>query len=199
MPKTINALTIRTLKSKPIQLLIIVAGATIWLLAMLPVFKRGGTLGFNAPTDTPLAIPGMTGLWPDVPPLPGASPDDTFSALLGQFPSGLLPIVYYTGQTPAEAAAFYTNDRMKTQGWEPQPYDTVTFFSVGHGEGPQIPTGSTPGGCQVDNAQSPPLAFCTFSKTDELDRHVELAITMTIDAKTGRTMLTYIRQVSRSK
>ena len=71
----------------------------------------------------------------------------------------------------------------------------VNHFSVGHGQGPQIPYGRTAGGCSEFRFHDKPAADCTFSKTDEAGRNVELTIFIGPDDKSDLTLIDYTRMV----
>ena len=153
-------------------------------------------LGSTVAQATPTPAFGLTSLWPDVPLFPGAAPDPAAS-FLNQFNKvspAMMTMIFYTDRQSADVAAFYSDDMMKGQGWTPQPYAVVKWFSVGEGQGPQIHDNFTSGGCQTGTRNGQPIAYCTFSKTDDTSQDVELTITITPDQKnSGQVMITYVR------
>jgi len=172
---------------------------TEYLIALLTVVcllstACGSGSSIAEATSTPVA--GVTSLWPDVPLFPGSTPDMATNLFFNQADSAasaMIPLIFYTDKQPADVAAFYTDDLMKNQGWMPQPYAVVNWFSVGHGEGPQIHDNFTPGGCGLGKYHDQQIAYCTFSKTDEEGQMVQLTITVSPDQKSNQTMLTYVR------
>jgi len=171
---------------------ILVLLAFIGLSVMACGFGLPGSSSAQA-TSTPKI--GLTSLWPDVPVFPGSTADEATN-LINQFNQAdpaMMTYIFYTDKSPADLVAFYTDDVMKGQGWVPQPYAVVKWFSVGHGEGPQIHDNYTPGGCGLGTSNGQQVAYCTFSKTDEAGQMVQLIITISPDQNSGQTMLAYVR------
>jgi hypothetical protein len=167
--------------------------AAVWLL----VVACG--LGSSGAKPTPTPVIGLTSLWPDVPVFPDSTPDPAtnFFNQFNQASPAMMTFIFYTDKQPADVAAFYTDDMMKAQGWTPQPYAVVNWFSVGHGEGPQIHDNYTPGGCGLGTYNNEQVAYCTFSKTDEQGQLVQLIITIKPDQNnSGQTMLNYVRMTA---
>lgn len=159
-------------------------------------------LGSTAAKATPTPVFGLTSLWPDVPLVPDATPDPATNFLnqFNQMSPAMMIMIFYTDKQPADVAAFYSDDVMKGQGWTPQPYAVVKWFSVGEGQGPQIHDNYTPGGCQTGTRNGgQQIAYCTFSKTDDQGQDVELTITIMPDPKnSGQIMITYVRMTGSS-
>src|SRR5215468_9730761 len=85
-------------------------------------------------------VPGLTTLWTDIPEFADSTADTGTNQFFNQNATeAMISIRYYTPKLPADVAAYYTDDRMKEFGWSPQPYSLVNHFSVGHGQGAQIP------------------------------------------------------------
>jgi hypothetical protein len=167
---------------------------TLLIAAWLLVIACG--LGSSGPKATPTPVAGLTSLWPDVPVFPDSTPDPAtnFFNQFNQASPAMMTYIFYTDKQPADVAAFYTDDLMKTQGWTPQPYAVVKWFSVGEGQGPQIHDNFTTGGCQTGTRNDQQIAYCTFSKTDDQGQLVQLIITIEPDQKnSGQTMLSYVR------
>ncbi len=155
----------------------------------------------GSPKAAPTSFPGAdaaSSLWPDVPSFPGATPDTTTNLFFSQIPSDAMKnLVFYTDKQPADVAAFYTDDLMKTQGWQPQSADVVKFLTLEQGGQPQTKTGSI-SGCYADVYNGQPRAVCIFTKTDDQGQDIELTITAKPDTKSNQTMLTYTRATGSS-
>jgi hypothetical protein len=142
-------------------------------------------------------VPGLTTLWPDIPVFNDSTADTGMNQFMNQLATeAMISIRYHTAKLPADIAAYYTDNLMKEFGWSPQPYSIVNQFSVGHGQGPQIPQGQTAGGCEMFLFHDQPAASCTFSKVDDRNRDVELYIDANLDEKTpNQTEIEYTRMV----
>jgi hypothetical protein len=118
-------------------------------------------------------------LWSDVPPMEGATPNKdlqlpTFAKLAIQAFSqgGLEFIAYVTPKTPQDVANFYTEERMKAQGWTAEN-----------------------GGCTAmtgNNSSGGSGGFCLFTKKDG-DKDIGLFIFTAKDDKSNQTQLFYVR------
>jgi len=156
-------------------------------------------LGSAVAKATPTPVFGLASLWPDVTLFPDAAPDPATNFLnqFNQVSPAMMTMIFYTDKQPADVAAFYSDDMMKEQGWVPQPYAVVKWFSVGEGQGAQTHDNYTSGGCQTGTRNDQQIAFCTFSKTDDKGQDVELTITITPDQKnSGQIMITYVRMTT---
>ena len=150
------------------------------------------------PTAPTAPMPGVTTLWPDVPPYPEATPNADLNFFFNTAPTANdvdRSIQYYTAKTPAEIAAFYTDALMKDQGWTPQAYNDVKHFSVGHGQGQQINTVTDNGGCSLFDYHGQPNGLCWFSKKDDQGREIDLTIGINQDSKNNRINLDYSRVI----
>ena len=171
------------------------------MLALLTLGLAVVACGFSpfGPSATPTSPippqPGISTLWPDVPTYPDSSPDLKTNWAINSFMPTQFTMIYHTEKQSADVVAYYTNDLMAAQGWKPQPYGIVNQFSVGNGQGPQVSTSSTDGGCAVLADKTPPGGVCTFSKLDDQNRNIELQIAITLDKKTNSMMITYVRTV----
>jgi hypothetical protein len=117
----------------------------------------------------------VSSLWPDVPPLAGATKADLEIPLVWRlairgFMQGKVNfIAFTTDQSAVDVQAFYSNDRMKTFGW------------------------TTDKGCIGDSDDKEhPGAMCLFKRKD--GPHEEgLAIVVAQDEKTKKTEVFYVR------
>jgi len=159
-----------------------------WLLAVACGFYGlFGTKPTSEPDTTNTNTP-----FSDVPLFPGSTPDTEFN-MAANFPdSPVIDMVFYTENTPDDVIAFYTNELMKEQGWDPQPYNIVDHFPD-EGFGPQVPEGTTAGGCEMIADKQPVEVFCTFVKIDDMGQEVNLLIHAGLNDKSGKTELTYSR------
>jgi hypothetical protein len=149
----------------------------------------------NPPSADAAPVPGQTVLWSDVPVFKDSTPDLNTNQFINQLATQMFSLTYYSPKTPAEVAAFYSDDLMAKNGWSPQSHDIVNHFSVGHGQGAQIPKGETSGGCEMDEFHGQPGALCTFSKLDDSNRDIELTIDASADDKSDQTLLLYTRTI----
>ena len=163
--------------------------ACVWLVVMACQAVTG--LGRQATKDSSTATELV---WPDVSLLPGAKADATVNTITSHLTEAMVPMIYYTDKGPADLVAYYTNDLMKAQGWDPQPYDVVKHFSD-EGFGPATPEGTTAGGCMIDPADST-KAFCTFVKKDDSGKEIDLTIEIGPDDKSSQNKLIYVRTTS---
>jgi len=147
----------------------------------------------NLPNAAP--VPGESTLWLDVPVFKDSTPDLNTNLFTNQLATQMFTLFYYSPKPSAEVAAFYTDDLMAQNGWSPQSYDIVNHFSVGEGQGAQIPKGKTAGGCEMFKFHGQPATLCTFSKLDDSNRDIELTIDASPDDKTNQTLLLYTRTI----
>jgi hypothetical protein len=148
--------------------------------------------------SNPLSATNASAPFPDVPLFPGSTADDKVNMIAQMMDPAMIVLFYYTDKPPDEVMAFYTNNLMKEQSWDPQPYDIVKHFST-EGWGPQVPEGTTAGGCEMIPNKQPPQGFCTFVKTDDKGQQVELLIDAGPDDKSDRTRLIYSRMTDVKK
>ncbi len=141
--------------------------------------------------DIASGIPGLSGLpgmggaqamWSDVPAFEGATQDAKEALGAGIFnqaqadqKSKMETLLYRTSKQPADVAAFYNDDRMKSFGWSPQGL------------------GNAKSGCYQDLYEGQPRAICQFSKKNEEGRAIELMIDARIDPQVKNTRLTFVR------
>ena len=117
----------------------------------------------------------VSSLWPDVPPLAGATKADLEIPLAARlairaFMQGKVNFIAFTAdQSAADVQAFYSNDRMKASGW------------------------TADRGCIADSDEKEhPGAMCLFKRKD--GTHEEgLAIVVGQDEKTKKTEVFYVR------
>jgi hypothetical protein len=118
----------------------------------------------------------VASLWPDVPPLDGATlakldlPLAAKLAVQAMFQGKLEFVSYTSSKTIPDIQAFYSADRMKQSGWTSD-------------------TGGCTGGANNSGAQG---AFCFYSKTDT-GKDIGLAIIMAQDDKTKESQIFYVR------
>jgi hypothetical protein len=118
----------------------------------------------------------VSDLWPDVPPLPDAVKADLEIPLGARLAiravmRGKLSFIAFTsGQSAAEAKAFYSNARMKAAGWTPSEQGCIgdTEDEKNHG------------------------ALCLFRR-EEGKKKEGLAIVLAQDEKTKKTEIFYAR------
>ena len=168
--------------------------AGCWLAVMAAIFAVSIStkpMPTEAPAFTP--GPGVTTLWLDVPPFPGAEADIKNNLLFNGKSSSSVSMQYYTDQKPEDVASYYTNELMKTQGWIPQPYKETKFPSVGHAQGIQRGD-SENGDCVIYITSSGERdAFCYFQKDLGGGVKDEMTISASVDKKNKRTSLDYQR------
>jgi|ERR1043166_1555943 hypothetical protein len=119
----------------------------------------------------------VSNLWPDVPPLPGATKSDLEIPLgarlaLRAFMKGKMNfIAFSTDQTAEEVKAYYSNERMKAAGWTPNE-----------------------GGCVGDTEEKNQShgAVCLFKRKNG-SQEEGLAIVLGQDEKTRKTEVFYVR------
>ncbi len=118
----------------------------------------------------------VTNLWPDVPPLDGATKADLEIPLAARLAIRAMMqgkvnfIAFTTDQTPQEVQAFYSRERMEAAGWEASEKGCI---------------GDTEGN---DNHG----AVCLF-KRKEGTKEEGLAIVLAQDEKTKKTQIFYAR------
>ena len=128
----------------------------------------------------------VSDLWPDVPKMNGmnALKEDvplevrlmvqTFFAAASGNQGTVNFIAYNTDQTPAEVVAYYSNERMKTAGWDS--------------------TEQT--GCIADTSSATPSgqgAICLFGKTNSDNSGTLLAVVPSVDSTTKKTDIFFAR------
>lgn len=171
-----------------------IALAISWLLVVACGF--GGVLGTKS-TSEPVAE-NTKPPFPDVPLFPGSTPDAKVNMVANLTGPAMIVMMFYTDNPPDDVIAFYTNELMKEQGWDPQSYDVVKHFST-EGFGPQVPEGTTAGGCEMIADKQPAEGFCTFVKTDDKGQEVNLLIDAGPDDKSDKTRLIYSRMTDVQK
>ena len=178
-------------------------GISIFAIVALGLAAMACGLSPFGPSATPTSPippqPGISTLWPDVPVYPDSSPDLKTNWAINSFMPNQFGMIYHTDKKPADVVAYYTNDLFAKQGWKPQSYAIVSQFSVGHGQGPQVSTDSTDGGCLLVAEKNPPAAVCSFSKSDDQGKEIGLIISVSFDSKTNSYMLTYMRGSAAAK
>lgn len=118
----------------------------------------------------------VSSLWPDVPPLAGATKADLEIPLgarlaLRAFMQGKLNfIAFTTDQSAADVQAFYTNERMKAAGWTPSDR-----------------------GCVGDSSDKEAHGLICLYKRKDAKPEEGLAIIVGQDEKTKKTELFYVR------
>jgi hypothetical protein len=118
----------------------------------------------------------VSDLWPDVPPLAGATKADLAIPLGARLAIRALMqgkvsfIAFTTGQSATDVKAFYSNDRMRAAGWTPSDKGCVgdTEDKENHG------------------------AVCFFKRKDGT-KEEGLAIVIGQDEKTKQTAIFYVR------
>ena len=128
----------------------------------------------------------VSDLWPDVPQMNGMTAlkgdvplevrlmVQTFFAAASGNQGSVNFIAYTTDQTPAEVAAYYSTDRMKTAGWD------LTEQT----------------GCIADTSSAIPTdqgAICLFGKTNKDNSGTLLAIVPSVDTTTKKTDIFFAR------
>ena len=119
----------------------------------------------------------VSSLWPDVPPLPGATKSDLEIPLgarlaIRAFMQGKMNfIAFTTDQTAEQVKAYYTNERMKAAGWTPSERGCI---------------GDTE---EKDKSHG---AVCLFKRKDG-PKEEGLAIVLGQDEKTKKTEVIYVR------
>jgi len=118
----------------------------------------------------------VSSLWPDVPPLPGATKADleiplgARLAIRAMMQGKINFIAFTTDQSAPAVQAFYSNERMKTAGWTP-----------------------TDKGCVGDTDDKDTHgAVCLFKRKDG-SKEEGLAIVLAQDEKTKKTEIFYVR------
>jgi hypothetical protein len=170
-----------------------------FLFALFSFLLLSIACGLFAPATNETSKPAnaeQTSVWPDVPLYPNATPDpaNAYLSIFNQSTQGMMTMIFYTDQNPADVVTYYTDDMMKQQGWTPQPYAVVKWFSVGDGMGPATPERYTSGGCETaTRSNGEKIAYCTFSKTDDKGQDVELTIAITPDDKSDQYQIVYVR------
>lgn len=118
----------------------------------------------------------VSNLWPDVPPLPGATKADmeiplgARLALRAMMQGKINFIAFTTDQSAQDVQAFYSNERMKAAGWTPSEKGCIgdTEDKDNHG------------------------AVCVYKRKDGT-KEEGLAIILAQDEKTKKTELFYAR------
>jgi hypothetical protein len=118
----------------------------------------------------------VSSLWPDVPPLAGATKADleiplgARLAIRAMMQGKINFIAFTTDQSPQEVQDFYSNDRMKAAGWTPSDKGCIgdTEDQESHG------------------------AVCLFKRKDG-NKQEGLAIVLAQDEKTKKTEIFYVR------
>lgn len=164
-----------------------------WLLIIACGFGVFGT----EPTSEPVTK-NVTPPFSDVPLFPGSTPDAKVNMVAHMMGPEMVVMIFYTDNPPDDVIKFYTNELMKEQGWDLQSFDIVEHFST-EGFGPQVPTGSTAGGCEMILDKQPPQGLCTFVKTDDKGQEVNLLIDAGPDDKSDKTRLIYSRMTDIKK
>lgn len=118
----------------------------------------------------------VSSLWPDVPPLPGATKADleiplgARLALRALMQGKINFIAFTTDQSPQDVQAFYSNERMKAAGWIPSEKGCI-------------------GDTEDKDKQG---VFCLFKRKDGT-KDEGLAIILAQDEKTKKTEIFYAR------
>jgi len=118
----------------------------------------------------------VSSLWPDVPPLAGATKTDLEIPLgarlaLRAFMQGKINFIAFTTvQSAADVQAFYTNERMKAAGWIPNDK-----------------------GCIGDSSDKEAHGLICLYKRKDAKPEEGLAIIVGEDQKTKKTELFYVR------
>ncbi len=126
----------------------------------------------------------VSSLWSDVPPLQGAAKTNlemplAFRLMIqATFKGGIDYIAYTTSQTPDQVRAFYSVDRMKSDGWQAADLE-------GNQGGQQSCVGDQQGAGSSGE-------LCLFAKQDGNKEYL-LAIVVAEDAKTKQADVFYAR------
>ena len=118
----------------------------------------------------------VSSLWPDVPPLAGATKADleiplgARLAIRAMMQGKINFIAFTTDQSAQDVQAFYSNERMKAAGWTPSDKGCV-------------------GDTEDKDSQG---AVCLFKRKDG-NKEVGLAIVLAQDEKTKKTEIFYVR------
>ena len=118
----------------------------------------------------------VSSLWPDVPPLAGATKADLEIPLGARLAIRALMqgkinfIAFTTDQSPQDVQAFYSNDRMKAVGWTPNDK-----------------------GCVGDTEDKDNSGAVCFYKRKDGKQEEGLAIILAQDEKTKKTEIFYAR------
>lgn len=118
----------------------------------------------------------VSSLWPDVPPLAGATKADleiplgARLAIRAMMQGKVNFIAFTTDQSPQEAQDFYSNERMKAAGWTPSEEGCI-------------------GDSQDKESHG---AVCLFKRKDGTKQE-GLAIVVALDEKTKKTEIFYAR------
>jgi hypothetical protein len=146
------------------------------ILALILVLAIGLSCGLAEKFTGDPKAGTVSALWPDVPPLEGATKADLEIPLgarlmIRAMMQGKINfIAFMTDQTAPEVQAFYSNERMKAAGWTPSDKGCVgdTEEKGSHG------------------------AFCLFKRKDGT-KEEGLAIVVAQDEKTKKTEVFYAR------
>ena len=118
----------------------------------------------------------VSNLWPDVPPLEGATKADLEIPLGARLAIRALMqgkinfIAFTTDQSPQQVQNFYSNDRMKAAGWTPSEK-----------------------GCVGDTEEKDTHGAVCFYKRKDGNKEEGLAIVLAQDEKTKKTEIFYAR------
>jgi len=129
----------------------------------------------------------VSSLWPDVPPLAGATKADLEIPLGARLAIRALMqgkinfIAFTTDQSATDVQAFYTNDRMKAAGWTPADKGCIgdTEDKDNHGAVCLYKRGGSKDGKKAG--------------TSDADKEEGLAIVVAYDEKTQKTQVFYVR------
>jgi hypothetical protein len=133
----------------------------------------------------------VSSLWPDVPPLAGATKADLEIPLgarlaIRAFMQGKINfIAFTTDQSATDVQAFYTNERMKAAGWTASDKGCVgdTEDKNNHGAVCLYKRGGRNTGIKNGNN----------AETNGADKEEGLAIVVAYDEKTQKTQIFYVR------
>jgi hypothetical protein len=153
--------------------LVVILGAVLLLLAatacnLTSLIPGGGSAGT------------VSALWPDVPPLDGATRENIEMplpirvAMQAMLKGKLEFVVYTTGADPQAVKDFYTKDRMAASGWDPE-----------QSAGCEL-------GSEESQSESGMSNMCFFSK-QESGKEIGLVIMAVPDEKTKKTQVFYAR------
>jgi hypothetical protein len=174
--------------------LIVILGAVLLLVAatacnLTSLIPGGGSAGTVAT------------LWPDVPPLEGATRENIDMplpirvAMQAMLQGKLEFVVYTTSAAPQVVKDFYTKDRMAAAGWDPERSAGCEFGSTEGAEaGGAEAEGAEAEGTEAEGAKTETATgnMCFFSK-QESGREVGLVIMTVQDEKTKKTQIFYAR------
>ncbi len=144
--------------------------ALILLLAVAISCRLAENLGGGPKAGT------VSSLWPDVPPLPGATKADLEIPLgarlvIRAMTQGKINfIAFTTDQSAQDVQAFYSNERMKAAGWTPSDKGCIGDTEDKDNQG----------------------AVCLFKRKDG-NQEEALAIVLAQDEKTKKTEIFYAR------